>query len=118
MALEAEITKLVALWKEGLLTNGELSSCFLDLVDSTNVDDVVRAVPDDWRAYFTDHLREISREGPLFSIRACVYRYELEGDPIVRAAMKAEVERRQAAEREHFENVVRPAIREWVRTHP
>ncbi len=42
-----------------------------------------------------------------------IYAYELEQDPIKRAAMKAEVEADLAAEDEFFEAVVRPRIRTW-----
>jgi hypothetical protein len=117
MSIDDEVASIVNLYEEGLLTRMEVWSRLVELLTSTNIDQVVGATPAELRNDFVGHLRSISGNGPLIYLDGSLYRYEFEADPGLRAEMKAEVERKQQLERAQFENVVRPAIREWVRTH-
>ncbi|WP_437681450.1 hypothetical protein [Sorangium sp. So ce131] len=107
---------MIASWDDGLLARGEVVSRLIDLLTPANVAEVVAATPDEWRTELVDHLRAISEaEGPRVWICGGIYRYESEPDPVRRAEMKAEGERCRAAKEAHFDNVIRPAIRAWLR---
>lgn len=116
MAIEDRVAALVADYESGLYTRGEISNSMLALVTATNIEEVVQAVPDEWREELVRLLRRVSGYGQLISVDGSIYRYETEPDPARRAEMIADLQRERALADEHFESVVRPAIREWVRT--
>jgi hypothetical protein len=114
MGVAEDVQTVLARWYDGLLANGEVVDRLRNLLTATNVDEVVAAVPDEWRQRFVDHLRDVSADGPMIRIFGGIYAYEREADPARLAAMKAEVKRKHAEEDAYFENVIRPAIRAWV----
>ena len=112
------VAAVIAEWNDGALANGEVTTRIIDLLTAANVAEVVAATPDEWRAELVRQLRDLGSDGELIFIFGGVYRYELESDPVRRAEMQAEVERERAAENAHFEQVIRPAVRAWLRGQP
>jgi hypothetical protein len=110
-----QVAEVMALWEEGMLARGEVPSRLADLLTATNVDEVWAATPDAWRAKLMEHLQGLASDHALMTIFGGIYMYEVESDPVRRAAMKAEVEREQAARDAYVEQVIRPAVRAWLR---
>ena len=95
MPVDAAVAQVMAAWDSGVLGKGEVVARLVDLLTATNVAEVVAAVPGPWRAQFETRLRAISQEGPLINI------------PISGGSSQE-----QDAD---FDEVIRPAIRAWVR---
>ena len=110
-----QVAEVMALWEEGMLARGEVPSRLADLLTATNIDEVWAATPDAWRARLMEHLEGLGSGHELMSIFGGIYAYEVEHDPVRRAAMKAEVEREKAARDAYVEQVIRPAVRAWLR---
>ena len=110
-----QVAEVMARWDEGMLARGEVPSRLADLLTATNIDEVWAATPDEWRARLMEHLEGLGSDQELISIFGGIYAYEAESDPIRRAEMKAEVEREKAARDAYVEQVIRPAVRAWLR---
>jgi hypothetical protein len=94
MPVDAAVAKVMASWDSGALGKGEVVARLVDLLTATNVAEVVAAVPGPWRAPFEARLRAIGQQGPLVDISLGNPSHEPDA---------------------HFEDVIRPAIRAWVR---
>jgi|KBSMisStaDraftv2_1062788.scaffolds.fasta_scaffold2362633_1 hypothetical protein len=111
----AQVTEVMALWNDGMLGRGEVAPRLADLLTATNIDEVWAATPDEWRADLLKYLEGLAGDGELISISGGIYMYEVEPDPVRRAEMKAEVEREEAARNAYIEQVIVPALRNWLR---
>jgi hypothetical protein len=94
MPVDAAVAQVMAAWDSGVLGKGEVVARLVDLLTATNVAEVVAAVPGSWRAPFETRLRAISQQGPLVNTSG--------GG----SSQEQDV---------YFEEVIRPAIRAWVR---
>ena len=110
------VAAILAAWDCGAVTHAEVTNKIYELLTPANIDEVVAATSGEWRDDLVDHLRDIGEsEGPLITISGGIWAWELERDPVRRAEMLAAHERERAAEAAHFDQVMRPAIRAWLR---
>lgn len=115
MTVEERVAEMIADYESGPYTRNEVLSRVIDWLTPTNIDEVVRAVPDEWREDVVRSLRRLSGYDAIFRIIPGFFKYEIEPDPVRSAAMFAALKAEREREAEYFETVVRPAIREWVR---
>ena len=94
MPVDAAVAQVMKAWENGVLGKGEVVARLVDLLTATNIAEVVAAVPAPWRAQFETRLRAIAQEGPLVYISLSDPGHEPDA---------------------HFEEVVRPAVRAWLR---
>lgn len=104
-------------WDLGLISRAEAESAYFDCVaQSDDINKAIEEIPSEFRFRVFYSLRDAAlypEDKEVFFVMGGIYSYELEKDPIKKAQMKKEVDDREKAERDHYNNVIRPKIRSW-----
>lgn len=104
-------------WAAGNISRGEAKTYYCDYVgESNNISKSLNEIPLDFRSDVYHSLRNTAlypANEEVFFVMGGIYAYECESDPIKKAQMKKEVEDREKAKRDYYNNVIRPKIRAW-----
>lgn len=118
--LSMQVQEVLELWDNGLLSNGEVLTKIVDVLNRSNIDEVVAELPVEWRdqlvAEFMTRAAVRSPED-LIDIVGGVLAWEVEPDSAKQARMREEYDRGRQREREHYWNEILPAIRGWLAVH-
>lgn len=115
--IEGQIKAVLEAWTSGNHARGEIDSLYFDVMVFEGF--AVERIPDGFRDRVLESLKAWAlapEEAKSVRVFGGIYAYEVEPDPVKRAAMKAKVEAEQAAENEFFDTVVRPKIKAWWST--
>lgn len=115
--VEGQIEAIREAWVGGNFARGEIDSLYFDVMVFEGFP--IDAVPEGFRDRVVESLKAWAtapEDEKGVRIFGGIYAYEVEPDPVKRAAMKAEVEAEEAAESLFFESIVRPRIKSWWST--
>jgi hypothetical protein len=114
------VREVLRSWEKGELSRGCVLDTIVGGLDRQNIEEVVDALPDEWRQQVLGDFRERSTArspDELINVVGGVFTWEHESDASKRQQMQREHEAEQERERQRYWNVTLPAIRWWLETH-
>jgi hypothetical protein len=107
-------------WKKGELSHGTVLDTIVGGLDRQNIEEVVDALPEEWRQQIVRAFVERSTarsSDELINVVGGVFAWEHESDTTKREQMRREHDLEQERELARYWNVTLPAIRWWLETH-